>query len=60
MAPIVLEYVRNRPPLDLWRYAALRLLEDAAYGSGVVVSVVRERRPRALLPRIRWPALHGK
>jgi mycofactocin glycosyltransferase len=60
MAPIVLEYVRNRPPLDPWRYAALRLLEDAAYGSGVVVSVVRERRPRALLPRIRWPALHGK
>lgn len=54
-APILLEYLRNRPPVDPIRYTALRLLEDAAYGSGVLLSVVRTRSPRALVPQVRWP-----
>jgi mycofactocin glycosyltransferase len=57
LAPIALEYVRQRPPVDPARYAGLRLLEDAAYGSGVVVSALRGHRGGVLLPRIRVPGI---
>ncbi|MGH8868216.1 MAG: mycofactocin biosynthesis glycosyltransferase MftF [Actinomycetes bacterium] len=55
LAPVALEYVRHRPDVDPVRYAALRLAEDAVYGTGVIVSAVRARRPRALLPTVRLP-----
>lgn len=55
LAPLVLEYVRHRPPLDPVRYGLLRLVEDAVYGCGVLASAFRGRRPAALLPRLRWP-----
>jgi hypothetical protein len=41
--------------VDPVRYVLLRLVEDAAYGSGVIVSALRGRRPRALLPVVRLP-----
>ncbi len=55
LAPVVLEWVRERPDVDPPRYVLLRLAEDAAYGTGVVAGAVRGRRPRALLPVIRLP-----
>ena len=55
LAPVALEWLRGRPPVDPPRYLALRLAEDAAYGTGVLTSAVRGRRPRALLPLIRFP-----
>jgi hypothetical protein len=55
LAPIALEWVRERPAVDPPRYLLLRLAEDAAYGSGVLTSAVRGRRPKALLPVIRFP-----
>jgi mycofactocin system glycosyltransferase len=55
LVPIALEWVRGRPGEDLVRYAALRLLEDAAYGSGVIVSAARGRRLGPLLPEVRLP-----
>ncbi len=57
LAPIALEQLRNRPDVDPVRYTLLRLVEDAVYGSGVVVSAIRGRRPGALLPQVRWPAV---
>lgn len=57
LGPIALEWWRTRPAVPLWTYTLLRLAEDAAYGSGVLVSAVRGRRPRALLPVIRLPDL---
>jgi len=55
LAPIVLEWARERPDVDPPRYLLLRLAEDAAYGTGVVAGAVAGRRPRALLPVIRLP-----
>jgi len=55
LAPIGLEWWRARPDVDPARYALLRLLEDAAYGSGVIVSAVTGGRPRALAPQVRFP-----
>ncbi len=46
----------RRPPLDPVRYVALRALDDAAYGFGVVAGSIRERRVGALLPKLtNWP-----
>lgn len=55
LAPIALEWLRNRPEMDPARYALLRLVEDAAYGSGVLVSAVRRRTFGPLKPEVRFP-----
>lgn len=55
LAPPVWEWLTGRPPLDLPRYLALRLVEDAAYGSGVIAGAARRRRPGVLLPRLQRP-----
>ena len=59
LAPVVLEWVRQRPQVDLVRYTGLRLLEDAAYGSGVLGSSLRHRRWDALRPEVRLPFRPG-
>lgn len=43
-------YRRNRPHLDLVRYAALRRLDDLAYGAGVWRGAVRYRSLGCLVP----------
>jgi len=55
LVPPVREWLTAQPRIDLPRYLALRLTEDAAYGSGVIVSAVRSRRPGVLLPLVRLP-----
>jgi hypothetical protein len=55
LAPPVRDWLTARPRVDLPRYLALRLVEDAAYGSGVIVSAARSRRPGVLLPLVRLP-----
>ena len=48
LAPVVAEWVRERPELDPLRYTGIRLLADAAYGSGVIAGAVQgadARRP---------------
>ncbi len=55
LAPVALEWVRQRPEVDLFRYTLLRLAEDAAYGTGVLLSAVRGRRPGVLVPEVRLP-----
>lgn len=55
VVPVLGEWLSRRPELDLPRYLLLRIAEDAAYGSGVIASAVRSRRPGVLVPRIRPP-----
>lgn len=55
LVPLAREWLSDRPQVDLPRYVALRLTADAAYGSGVIASGVRLRRPRTLLPVVRLP-----
>jgi hypothetical protein len=55
LAPIAWEYATKRPPVDPLGYAALRVVEDAAYGSGVLVSACRSRTIDPLRPQIRLP-----
>lgn len=57
LIPVIREWRRNRPEVDLPRYLLLRLVEDAAYGSGVIAGAVTGRRPGVLLPRARLPYL---
>ncbi len=55
LAPIAWEYATQRPPLDPGRYLGLRLLDDAAYGTGVLASCVRARTRVPLTPTVRLP-----
>jgi hypothetical protein len=52
IAPPLLDWAARRPPLDPARYVAARLLDDAAYGTGVWKGCARRRDFRALLPVI--------
>jgi mycofactocin system glycosyltransferase len=53
VAPVLADWVRLRPPLDPVRYLGLRLLADAAYGTGVLASCLRRRTVEPLRPRLR-------
>lgn len=55
LIPIVREWVSRRPQVDVARYTALRLIEDAAYGSGAISGAVRSRRFAVVIPRVRLP-----
>jgi len=55
LIPLAREWFIRRPRLDPVRYVALRLVEDAAYGSGVIASAITDRRPGVLLPLVRMP-----
>lgn len=50
VAPVVAEWVRERPPIDPARYLGLRLLADGAYGTGVLASCRRHRTVAPLRP----------
>lgn len=49
--PALLEWQEERPRLGFGRFAALRLLDDLAYGAGVWAGCWRQRSARALRPR---------
>ena len=55
LAPIAWEYASHRPRVDPARYAVLRLIEDAAYGSGVIASAFWRRTLSPLTPQVRLP-----
>jgi mycofactocin system glycosyltransferase len=52
LAPPLLEWADRRPPLDPARYAAARLLDDAAYSIGVWQGCLRQRTLRPLIPML--------
>ncbi|TDD66492.1 mycofactocin system glycosyltransferase [Actinomadura darangshiensis] len=55
LAPIALEWLRERPAIDPVRYTALRLADDIAYGSGVTAASARARTTAPLRPVVRLP-----
>jgi mycofactocin glycosyltransferase len=59
LAPVALEWLRQRPTVDPLRYAVLRLVEDAAYGSGVITSAFRSGVAEPVLPAVRVPRPSG-
>jgi mycofactocin system glycosyltransferase len=55
LLPPLLDWADRRPPLDPARYAAARLLDDAAYSLGVWSGCVKRRTVAPLLPMIGRP-----
>ncbi|HBJ73340.1 MAG TPA: mycofactocin system glycosyltransferase [Actinobacteria bacterium] len=55
IAPIASEWWRTKPGVNLVQYTALRLLEDAAYGTGVIAGSMRNRVISTLVPQIHLP-----
>ena len=53
VVPVVADWWRERPPLDPVRYTGLRLLADAAYGTGVLAACARHRSAEPVRPRFR-------
>jgi mycofactocin system glycosyltransferase len=54
--PALVEWRRDRPPIDPVRWTVLRLLDDVAYGAGVWAGSFRERTLAALRPDLTgWP-----
>lgn len=51
VVPAAVDWVKERPALDPFRFMALRTLDDAAYCAGVVQGAVGRRSVKALLPR---------
>jgi len=60
LAPPLLDWLDRRPPLDPARYAAARLLDDAAYSLGVWQGCARRRTIAPLLPVLRTRRLGGR
>lgn len=50
VGPPLVEWVRERPPVDPVRWTVLRLADDLAYGAGVWAGCRRHRSVRALRP----------
>jgi mycofactocin system glycosyltransferase len=54
LAPPVLDWRDQRPPMDPVRYVTARLLGDVAYSLGVWQGCVANATARPLLPRLWW------
>jgi mycofactocin system glycosyltransferase len=56
LLPALVDWVRQRPPLDPVRYVGLRVLDDAAYGTGLWLGALDRRTAAPLLPDLTsWP-----
>lgn len=51
LIPLGLEWIKERPAVNPAAYAALRLVDDGAYGTGVLLASFRAREWRTLTPR---------
>lgn len=60
LAPILADWRSRRSTLDPLTYSALRLLADAAYGTGVIAGAVSSRNSDALRPRLRITRRHTR
>ena len=52
VAPYLVEWNQRRPPLNPVAFGAVALLDQAAYGAGVVAGCLRHRTGRPLLPKL--------
>jgi mycofactocin system glycosyltransferase len=56
LAPAIIDWLRERPPLDPISYVAFRVADDVAYGAGVWVGAVTARTTEPLVPDLTsWP-----
>jgi hypothetical protein len=56
LIPALVDWIGQRPPLDPVRYVGLRLLDDAAYGTGLWQGAFDRRTAAPLLPDLTsWP-----
>lgn len=56
LVPPVLDWFGPRGPDELARFVALRVADDVAYGTGVWMGAIQERRLGALAPKFtNWP-----
>jgi mycofactocin system glycosyltransferase len=56
LAPALVDWWTTGPPLDVARYSALRILDDAAYGVGLWWGAVEHRTVEPLKPDLTsWP-----
>lgn len=55
VAPLAWELITHRPRSSAIAHTLLGTLNQAATGTGIVVSLVQSRRLKALLPRVRLP-----
>lgn len=56
VVPALSDWRTDRPQLDPFRYAAMHMADDIAYGSGVWLGCLRARTVVPLLPRIAFRA----
>ncbi len=56
LAPVLWDWVNRRPRMDPVAFTAFRLLDDAAYGSGVLAAAVRSRSWRSVAPAVVAPS----
>jgi mycofactocin glycosyltransferase len=54
IAPVVGDWRSKRSTLDPATYVAMRLVADAAYGTGVIAAAIAAHNPRLLIPRLRF------
>jgi mycofactocin system glycosyltransferase len=52
LVPPVVDWVRNRPDLDLPRWVAASVADDLAYGAGVWIGCLRTRTVAPLVPAV--------
>ncbi|MFM8390824.1 MAG: hypothetical protein ACKOA5_16450, partial [Actinomycetota bacterium] len=52
VGPALAEWWEKRPRLDPVRFTILRIIDDAAYGTGVWKTAIRERDAGAVMPTI--------
>jgi hypothetical protein len=55
LVPTLIEWRERRPDVSAPVYVALRLLDDAAYGTGVWIGCLQQRTLRPLLPAFSGP-----
>ncbi|MGH9298589.1 MAG: hypothetical protein ACRDZT_01585, partial [Acidimicrobiales bacterium] len=55
VAPLLLEWGRQRGDLDVLSYSGLRLVDDALYGTGVAVGSWKARTIAPLVPEVAIP-----
>ncbi len=56
ITPLLWEWADRRPPMNPAAFTVMRLIDDAAYGTGVITASVRARQWRTLAPRPRGTA----
>ena len=58
LGPTMYEWWKKRPHLDVVRFSLIKMLDNAAYGTGVWKGAITKRNAEVLLPVVKWSALN--